>query len=404
MRILAISEHYFPITGGSTSYVYNLCKSLSEIGCEVRLVTMPDDKNPVSMWCAEENFHVYRLKIPRVLRKERYFPFFLSLEINRIINEFNPDIVHFTYGFFAPLVTRLNRKVNTKPVVWTIHNIPPYEHALEFLNNLKAVHDILEKIYFVSVDLYGRAALKVVNFDRLICVSEKTAGLVKNRGVNPEKIKAVPNGVPVNPHQNKRKTDSLKSDMNIRNRYPLITTVAGIWPNKGLEYLIQAAPMVLKEYPNALFTIIGHVRSKGYYRRMRALIHRLDLEDSTRIIPGASYEELMDYYAVTDLYVQPSLEEAFCMSILEAMAFGKPVVGSKTGAIPEFIEESGGGVLVDSASSEQIYHGIIELLRDPKKMDEAGKRSRRYVLENFAWKKVAEKTLRLYENLKNGKF
>lgn len=394
MRVLAISEHYFPIIGGSTNYVFNLCKSLSEIGCEVFLVTIPDDKNPVNEWYTEGAFHVYRLNIPRFLRKERYFPFIIAPKINKIIDEVRPDVIHFVHGFFAPLITRLNQDIKTKPIIWTIQNVPSYEDKLDYFRKIKPLHSLLEPIYLTVADAYGYLALKISRYDLLICVSRKTADAVHARNVPWEKIEIIPNGVDIEFFTSRIQIDPKK--LGITGRRPLILTVAGLTPTKGLHFLVDSAKRVVDRYPTALFLIIGPVRSEEYYLGLKRKINSLDLEDNIKIITGVAQDVINKYFSICDVYVQPSLEEGFCMTVLEAMSAGKAVIGTITGAIPQLIKGSGGGILIEPGSSQQLSDTILELLADEEGREEMGSKGHKYVLKNFSWERIAEETLKLY--------
>ena len=400
MRVLAISEHYFPIIGGSTNYVFNLCKSLSEIGCETFLVTIPDDKNPVNEWYSEENFHVYRLNIPNFLRKERYFPFITASKINEIIDEVRPDVIHFVHGFFAPLITRLNQNIRSKPIIWTIQNVPSYEDKLDYFRKVKPLHSFLEPIYLAIADVYGHFALKVSKYDLLICVSRNTSDAVHARNVPRDKIKIIPNGVDIELFTPKIKTDP--EELGIKGRHPLILTVAGLTPTKGLHILINSAKRVVEEHPNALFLIIGPVRSERYYLDLKRRINSLNLEGNIKIIPGVAQDKINKYFSLCDVYVQPSLQEGFCMAVLEAMSCGKAVIGTKTGAIPQLIEESEGGLVVEPGSSRQLRDTLLELLTNDEGRKKMGLKGNKYVAENYSWRKIAEKTLALYRRVSRG--
>ncbi len=363
------------------------------------MVTIPDDQIPTSTWCKEENFYVYRLRIPKILRKERYFPIFLVRKMNYILEDVNPDIIHFAHGFFAPLITRINRNVAEKPIVWTIQNVPPYEHKLDLFKRLRLLNIILEKIYFFVVGLYGRLALKLFDYDHLVCVSEKTAELAMGKGAMSNKVRVIHDGVDTDFFTSKEGVSKIKEELGFQKYSPIILTVAGIIPHKGLECLVRAVPGVLEKYPDVLFLIIGPVRSEAHHRRLESLMAELGLSGNIRIIAGADQLELGEYYAACDIYVQPSLEEGFCMSILEAMSCGKPVIGTRTGAIPRFIEESGGGILIEPAELKQMFEAVVGLLSDPEKAKEMGERSRGYVVDNYSWKSIVKDTLRLYKSL-----
>ena len=91
-----------------------------------------------------------------------------------------------------------------------------------------------------------------------------------------------------------------------------------------------------------------------------------------------------------------SLEEGFCITILEAMACGKPVIGTPTGEIPKLITESGGGVLVPKSSPAEIAAVLSKLLSDPESRKSLGQKAREYIIANYSWETVAEKTSNLY--------
>lgn len=391
LKVLLISEHYFPIKGGSATYVYNLCKSLSQVGCEVFLVTIPDDKTQTLKWEKTDNFYVYRLKIPKLLRKERFFQIFLAMKIKGIIKEVNPKVLHFAHGFFAPAILKL---VSVRqPVFWTVQNIPPHEHKFDLLKGIKPINSLLKGVYFYLGRAYARFALKNLPYDSLICVSEKTARVAVETGAPDEKVEVINNGVDVAIFSPSRENQKFP-DYN-----PIILTVAGITYNKGLRYLMEAAPRIIESYPKALFLIIGPIRSMEYYDELLRLMSQLGIKENVKIIPGVEPEKINSYYSLADVYVQPSLEEGFCMSVLEAMSCEKPVVGTKTGAIPQLINESGGGVLVEPASPEQLSNALLKLLADPVERKNMGIKARKYVIKNYSWEKIASETLALYQRI-----
>jgi glycosyltransferase involved in cell wall biosynthesis len=398
MKVLVISEHYFPVVGGTTTYVQNLCKSLSKIDCEVFLVTIPDDENPTLEWYDDGNFHVYRLKIPKLLRKERYFPIFLRKKLKGIIKDVDPDVVHFAHGFFAPLVTRTYLHKISNPVIWTVHNVPPKEHKLDILTQVRPLHKLIETVYFLIAGIYGRLALKASNYEYLICVSEKTTGLVIDAGVSPKKIKIIDEGVDTDVFKPKGDILLIKNKIGVQKHGPVFLTVGGIIPHKGQDHLIKAVPGILKKFPDSLFLLVGQVRSEEYLQELQKLVLELNVSDSVKIITDVE-SGIDEYYKASDIYVQPSLEEGFCLSILEAMACGKPVIGTKTGAIPKFISESKGGILIEPASSDQIYDAIVKIMDDGEEIQKMGLKSRDYVVENYSWDKTARDTLELYKSL-----
>lgn len=401
MRILFVSEHYFPIIGGSTTYVENLCKNLAKVGCNVYLVTIPDDLHENEKWRFDEGINIFHLNIPRIWRKERYFPLFLNKKLKGIIEYVNPDIIHIGYGYFSPLITAFNKKMNKIPVIWTVHNVPPAEHKFELFNKIPSLNTILKNVYFASCDVYSKLLFKIVNFDKIISVSQKTADLAIMKGATRENIKIIPNGVDCdsfNPQLDLQKT---KDELNLEKYEYIVLNVAGFIPHKGQNILLNSAPKILQFYPKTVFIMIGPIRSEKYYNELNELITNLRLSDNVKLLSNISSSMLYKYFHVSNVYVQPSFEEGFCISILEGMSYSKPVIGSKTGAIPKFILESEGGILLDSVSSEQISDSIIYLISKPSISNDMGTRARDYVVGQYSWKKIANDTLYTYNELRN---
>ena len=95
----------------------------------------------------------------------------------------------------------------------------------------------------------------------------------------------------------------------------------------------------------------------------------------------------------------PSRSDAFGIAFLEAWASGKPVIGANIGATPEVIKNSIDGLLVEFEDPEDIANKILYLLKRKKVRKKMGIAGREKVKDQFIWKKIAEKTNKLYQNL-----
>lgn len=401
MRVLFVSEHYFPIIGGSTTYVEKLCKNLAKIGCDVYLVTIPDDLHENEKWLFDEGINIFRLNIPKIWRKERYFPIFLNAKLKEIMEYVNPDIVHIGHGYFSPLITIFNKKVNKIPVIWTVNNVPPAEHKFELFNKIPSLNYIFKNIYFSLCDIYSRFLFKMAKYDIIISISQKTAELAIMKGVNRENIRIIPDGVDSDLYKPHLDLQKIKKELNLEKYEYIVLNVAGFIPHKGQNILLNSVPKVLQFYPKTMFILIGPIRSEKYYNELNKLIIDLKIINNVKLLSNVSSSTMCKYFHVSDIYVQPSLEEGFCISILEGMSYSKPVIGSKTGAIPKFILESEGGILLDSVSSEQISNSIVYLISNPSISNDIGTKARDYVVRQYSWKNIANKTLGLYNELRN---
>ncbi len=389
LRILVISEHYYPIKGGSVTHVHNLCNSLAKSGISVYLVTSTDGQTH-SRWEREGLFYVHRLNISKHLRKERYFPIYLSKELPSILSEIQPDVIHIAYGFFAPISLKLLDTPKT-PLVWTVHNVPPAEHIFNMFQN-DTVNGLFQRMYFKAVSVFSTCCFRYYNYDKIICVSESTGEKVLRKGAPHDKICIVPNGVLSSTnvgmlHYMGKKVDSLA-----------VLTVGGIVEHKGQLEVVKAAPYILKKFPKIKFIFVGPIRSPAYLEAINSTIESFDIQNHIQITGEVSEKELHEYYAMCDVYIQPSLQEGFCITIMEAMAHGKPVVGAAVGAIPDLVGDER-GILLKDLSVESISQALTPLLENADLRDIFGERGKEYILDTFSWEKVARETRQLYQDL-----
>ena len=390
LRILVISEHYYPTRGGSVTYVHNLCASLAKSGFSVYLVVPDGDGQPRERWEKEGSFYIHRVSVSKRFRKERYFPIFLSREFLSIISEIQPDIIHIAYGFFAPLCMRLlnNKKI---PIAWTVHNVPPAEHVFNVFRN-EVINALFRDMYFKVVSVFSTCCFRYYNYNKIICVSKSTEEKVIQKGVPQNKVCIVPNGISTFIDSGKSYNTEGK-----RNGFTVLT-VGGIIEHKGQLEVVKAAPYVLEAFPKTVFVFVGPIRSPAYLEAIKSTAESLGVQDHIRITGEVSDEILHKYYDACDVYLQPSLQEGFCITIMEAMAHGKPVVGAAVGAIPDLI---GGdrGILLNDLSEGSISQALISLLGDIDLRHNFSERGKKYIIDTYSWGKVAQKTEQLYQEL-----
>ncbi|MBA7507581.1 N-acetyl-alpha-D-glucosaminyl L-malate synthase [subsurface metagenome] len=396
-RVLIISEHFLPTLGGTTFSVYNLCKCLAEIGWEVYLITEPSRTDTKGRWYNQDGINIYRLNIPNIFMKEvllpRSFLFYLLKQINHVVNELCPDIIHFAIDGYAIMSTRLRPGFTHIPIVWTIRNPPPAEHHLNIIRNDK-LNKPFELLYFKAVKIFTKLSLRFNKYNRIIAVSKVVADKVVKEGVSPNKIRIIPNAI-----DTQYFTTSAKRETKQPNAQYVVLTVGGIIEHKGQLNIIKSATDIIARFPNVLFLLVGPIRSKYYSTLLQEAIRELRLEQNVKLVGAVSQEDLLSYYQLCDLYLQPSLEEGFCRAILEAMACGKPVIGTPVGEIPKFITESRAGILIPDSLPAEISRAVIKLLASEEVRRELGERAREYVAAGYSWQAVARQTVNLYHEI-----
>jgi glycosyltransferase involved in cell wall biosynthesis len=164
---------------------------------------------------------------------------------------------------------------------------------------------------------------------------------------------------------------------------------------KGLIYLVNSIPAILRKHPDALFIFIGPGDTTVYESRLR----ELQVPSRNFLFLGYMKErnDLLDYYRKCAVFVAPTLYENLPIRVLEAMACAKPVVATNVCAIPEAITSQQNGILVPPRSVEALSEAISDLLGDPELRAHIGRRARQTVLERFDWTINSGKIVAVYE-------
>jgi glycosyltransferase involved in cell wall biosynthesis len=197
--------------------------------------------------------------------------------------------------------------------------------------------------------------------------------------------------------------------------------VGRISPEKGVHILLDAFQQVVKHYPKAKLEIAGpeSIVSKEFIvglsdeRTVRELESfytgsyltqlksEIPSELATQILfPGAvPQEQLLNHYWDADILINPSLSEAFGMSLVEGMATETPVIGARVGGMTCVVEEGKTGLLVEPSNASALAEAIVYLLSKEDLRKAMGRAGRQRVLALFSWEKIAKSLLLQYQNL-----
>jgi glycosyltransferase involved in cell wall biosynthesis len=173
-----------------------------------------------------------------------------------------------------------------------------------------------------------------------------------------------------------------------------LLTVARLYPYKGLEYLIKAMELVRKKEPRAMLYILGKGQEE---KNLRKLVNQLKLSNVVfikEVIPNHLMPEL---YAECDVYVQPSVIEPFGIAVLEAMACGKPVIGTSVGGMRDTIIDGESGCLVPPKNVEKLAGAILNL--SGQELSKRGLKARERASLRFDWDLIAAEYEKILINL-----
>jgi phosphatidylinositol alpha-1,6-mannosyltransferase len=257
-------------------------------------------------------------------------------------------------------------------------------HARELL------HNPLERTAMAGLFRYYQSRM-LQEVDHWFPVSTYTRDLLVELGVTEERTTVIHNGTDPDrfyPFD----TMKLKRELGLQKRKVLLT-ITRLVRRKGIDDVIRAVDRLRDEFPDIAYVIVGKgPEEKG----LKQMVRRRLLESHVFFIGGVGHEDLAPYYNISDLFVMPSKTvkpdvEGFGIVFLEANACGKPVIGTKSGGIPDAVIDGENGLLVDEKNIDQLSEAIRQLLHNPDRATDMGKRGRKRVEGFLNWDAVARK-------------
>ena len=235
----------------------------------------------------------------------------------------------------------------------------------------------------VSKAKYGRC-------QRVIAVSQRIAEVLSTGGLAPERIRVVYEGVKDRPPEPGGR-EALRS-LGIPEDAPVVGNVAALTDHKDHATLLAAAAQVIARVPAAHFVIVGdgelrpaleaRAEQLGLGGRCLFLGFRTDLD---RLIPAF------------DVFCLSSHMEGLGTSLLDAMCFGRPIVATAAGGVPEAVESGRSGVLVAVRDPEALGHALADLLASAERRAALGAAGRQLFERRFTASRMVEETLRVLE-------
>lgn len=232
--------------------------------------------------------------------------------------------------------------------------------------------------------------LQDLTIDRYIAVSDNVAEwLCRNLRVARSKVRVVRNGVSVEMYR-ELKNAAVKPTLTANGRRPIIFTSARLHEGKGHIYLLQAAKLI----PEALFVFAGDGPERT---RLEEYAKQIGVEGQALFLGHRN--DVPQLLAACDMFVLPSLYEALGLSILEAMAAGKPVVATAVGGIKESVIDGVTGLLVPPRDPKSLADAIRRLLCDKALATSIADAGRARAVELFSSEAMAQAVTGVYDEL-----
>ncbi|WP_144639459.1 glycosyltransferase family 4 protein [Bordetella genomosp. 13] len=408
-RIAIVSEHASPLAepgsidcGGQNVYVARVALELAAAGCEVDVYTRRDDPFALETVQWQPGVRVIHVPAgpPRFLAKEDMLPYmdafgdYLSERIARM--DVSYDVIHANFFMSALASLQASRRHGVALVV-TFHA----------LGRVRRQHqgdsDGFSDLRFEIEDEVVRHA------DRIIaeCPQDRK-DLMELYGADPRRISIVPCGFdpqemqPIEPRH-------ARAALGWRDDTFHVLQLGRMVPRKGVDNVIRALGMLRGHHGiDARLCVVGGnsvepcEKSTPELARLRAIAREADVLPWVEFTGRRDRMALRQYYCASDVFVTTPWYEPFGITPVEAMACGRPVVGSDTGGIRSTVVHGQTGFLVPPRDPEVLAVRLAALARDRNLCRRMGAAGQRRAHRLYTWQRVAHALLGVYRQVGRG--
>jgi glycosyltransferase involved in cell wall biosynthesis len=234
--------------------------------------------------------------------------------------------------------------------------------------------------------------------DAVVAVSDYIRGnILQTYRIESGKVRVIRYGLGPEVVGSEERARSLREDFGVPNHGFLVGVVAQLTPDKRQDLLVQAARPVLERFPACRFLIVGGTVQRSYEEEIRRKISEADL--TGKVLLTGFRNDISDVMRALDVLVLPSRAEAFGLVLLEAMANGRPIVGSRSGAVPEIVHHGENGLLFAPDDPEALAREVMVLLASRETLDQMGKAGERMFRTRYTLENEVDSTESLYRTL-----
>lgn len=363
--------------GGSENYARELSLQLARDSWRSVLCFLTPPPDDVRRYLDLPNVSVEVLK-----NSDAWYPKLSTLrDLSKILRTHRPRILHLHLVGFVGVYPWLSRLHSVERVFFTNHGSHPESYVPE------------------RAPFWKRQLVRAIDWpmSKVICVSDFNYQCIMSLDILPAKRFArIYNGVDFSRVSNgaSGRAGEFRRRHGIPPERVVITQVSWIIPEKGISDLLEAAHLVVEKNPNVHFVLVGEGSHRELFTKQA---EELGLDGHitwTGLVQDPFAEGVYD---AADIVCQASRwQEAFGQVIAEAMAFSKPVVGTRTGGIPEVIEDGVSGFLVPRRDVEAMAGRILQLVEDSELRRKMGGAGRSISQTKFNLEKNVRQLVQLY--------
>lgn len=342
MRVVLLNPFHYPYMGGIEHRLHEVsCRLAGKHEMIVLTSQLPGTPE-------EEERDGYRIvRLPSKFTDIYNPPFVTTPGVLEALEGLDPDVVDFHYRW-APSYTKAMKRYRGK-WVFTFHNTYGEGHGLNRIPSL--INDAL--------------FCRIIRKRRVICITEFIKGDLLKRGFDPALLDVIPPGIEVPPV--------------VGTEGDYILFIGRLVGTKGIPYLIKAMDQV-----DGPLIVVGDGPER---ERLESVVRKAGVGEKVTFTGRVSEERKIELLSNCMVFAMPSLFESYGLAVAEAMSYGKPVVASRVGGLPEAVGD--GGVLTPPKDSKAIAAALNQLLKDNEVREATARRAREHILR-FSWDNIVQ--------------
>ena len=333
----------------------------------------------------------------RLLDKHGFSSKKATKEFINKVKDINPDIIHLhnIHGYYINIEILFNYlKETNKPVVWTLHDCWSFTGHCAYFDYVgcdkwkTGCYSCPEKKAYPSSLIFDNSKNNYINKKEILtCVKNLTivtpsqwlANLVQESFLNEYPVNVINNGIDLNTFR--PNAGDFRKKFNLNGKF-IILGVASVWDRrKGLKYFVELADKVSED---EVIVLVGLTEKQ---------INQIP-QNIIGITRTDNVEELVDIYSSADVFVNPTLEDNFPTTNLEALACGTPVITFDTGGSPECIDNNT-GIVVEKGNLKQLRKAILNIKENSFNESTLIERSRKLYNKNERYQEYLDLYFRI---------
>jgi glycosyltransferase involved in cell wall biosynthesis len=400
-KILLLTEYFPPEIGAGSTRAFELSRRWSDTGADVTVLTgFPDYPNGIipesyrGHWLMKEkmgNIQVVRTFIYPTANKgfiKRLFSFFSftisSIFLGTWVTKKRDILIATSPPFSIGIAGYVISRVKRVPYIFEVRDIWPASIVQLGQIKNKSVIKLLEKI---ELFLYRNAA-------KVVSVTDSYVKDFVSRGVDPQKIEVIKNGVDLEFFKPDYQTDHLIRKLNLEGK-EIVSYVGTHGLSHALAKVIDTANE-LKQNKRIHFLFVGDGAEK---ESLKNYANDLGLDNVT-FLDSVSKNELTAYYGLSHILLVPLKKLPLFKTVLpskifEIMAVGKPLITTVDGECKKLIEDADAGIFAEPENVEDLKEKILFLHQNPAKREQMGQNGRKFVHKYFDRNLLADNYLKI---------